>query len=486
MKIQRKIILAGRGLDLQHLAGLLKDVRSEIQVCEDGAKALELALTVRPQLMVVDCEVAILPADKLAQILCNNPRTKGISFFFIGREGQEIEGFRRHRDAFFPRPVNSDQLAGHIQSFFARQERTVEVGQQEKQIEGQLKQISLVDLLQVFGLNRKDGILTLVHDKVQGEIFLLEGCVINARLGKIEGEKAFFRMLHWQEGRFWFSPGGTETDVRISSPMDHLIMEGLRQMDEMAAQASSLPGVQDHLLLKVPRDHLPRGLRPATQEILVLLDYYPCVQDILDHSPRPDLEVLQILKILIDRGFLELDRRYHDEKEHEEPLLSSEEIVAIKDHLGDGQVLLEDATAKILLLVSGPQRVKEFVSMMRGIDEFEPENAYLVDQNRVWLGDIGRLKISDSFSLRLFSLPASPETAPLWRPFCRKLFGVVLLDPADQSLREARRFFAEEGRSTVAEVQLNTLAPQGFCLNSGDRQGLAAILKYFLLNFLGR
>ena len=485
MKMQRKIILAGRGTDLQSLTGLLKDPRFVVQVCEDGAKALELALTLRPQLMVVDCDVDILPAEKLSQILCNNPRTKGMSFFFVGREGQEIAGFRRHRDAFFPRPVNIEQLAGHIQSFFARQERTVEVGHQEKQIEGQLKQISLVDLLQVFGFNRKDGILTLVHEKEQGEIFLLAGCVINARLGRIEGEKAFFRLLRWEEGRFWFTPGGTETEVRISSPMDHLVMEGLRQLDEMAAQAGSLPNVEDHLLLKIPRDHLPRGLRPATQEILILLDYYPRVQDILDHSPRPDLEVLQILKILIERGFLEVDRRHHQKESHL-PLLTSEEIVAIKDHLGDGQTLLEDATAKILLLASGPQRVRDFVGTLRGISEFEPESAFLVDQPRLWLGDIGRLNVSDSFSLRLFSLPATSENAPLWRPFCRKLFGVILLDHQDAELQEARRFFAEEGRSAVAEVHLDMAARQGFRLTDGDRNGLGAILKYFMLNFLGR
>ncbi len=483
-RLFRKIILASASEEVRRMEEALVQEGFEVHMCGDGAKALELSLTLFPELMIVDTDVPLLPAERLAQILLTNPRTEPMAFFFIGSEGEQVEGFRRHKDRFTTRPFNPEQMLSGILSYFNRKERTERVSRQEKDIEGSLNQVSLVDLLQIFGLNRKDGVLSLSQDGERGTVFLLAGCVINARVGRVEGEKAFFRLLRWESGKFCFAPGKVDVEVQIATPMDHLIMEGLRQSDEMLAQAAELPALDALLELKVPRDRLPRGLRPTTQEILVLLEYYSLVKDILDHCPRPDFEILQVLRVLIEKGLVE---QFHESVESEadiNPLLSSSQVIALKDHLGERDVLLEEASAKLILLASAAEDIRKFVNTLQGIGEFEPESDFQINGSGLGLGDIGRLVVGDTFYLRLFSLPATEEAAPLWTPFCRRLFGVVSL-VANGTLGSAEEYFKNRARVPVIRVGFADGEEGRFQLRKGDRAELQRMLTTFASRFAG-
>lgn len=481
-RLCNKIVLAGDRPDLISMIDLLRQNGLQVQHSPDGARALELCLSLAPDLMVLDTEVPLLPATRLVQILLSNPRTERMAFFYVGREGQEVDGFRRHKDGFLPRPFNPEQLLSAILGHLNRLEKSAQVGRQEKDIRGHLDQIAVTDLVQVLGVNRKDGVLSLHGAGGRGTIFLREGCVVNARLGRVDGEKAFFRLLGWVEGEFWFSPGGIDVEARITVPVDHLIIEGLRQMDEMAAQSASLPDLEACLELKVPRERLPRGLRPTTQEILVLTEYYSQVREILDHCPRPDFEVLQILKVLIDKGVLGVRRDNGQAESGRLPLLSSEEVILIKDHLGERDVLLSEASAKLVLLADEVEDVRRFVRSLQGIGEFDPAHDFLLGEDRLGLGDIGRLVITETFVLRLFVLPATVDFAPLWTPFVRRLFGVVTLSESEL-VTAARDFFKTRSHAPVVAVAFNEPKKDAFLLKKGDRKTFRNLLTFFASHF---
>ncbi len=480
-----KVILAGSRSEIAALADPLREKGCEVQLCPDGGKALEAALGSGPDLLVLDTELTLIPAQKLFQILRANPRTEGAAFFFIGREGEEVEGFRRHRDFFVARPFNPDQALAGILGYLTRKERTEQVSRQEKEIEGNLNQISLVDLLQIFHYNRKDGVLALARGEQRGEIHLAGGGVKNARIGSVEGEKAFFRLLAWDHGKFWFTPHGAEGEARIARPTDHLIMEGLRLADEMAAQADQLPAPGSVLTLQVPVDRLPRGLRPATQEVLLTLQYYHRVADILDHSPQPDFEVLQILKVLIDKGLVAERREEPEAAPDLAPLLNTEEVLGIKERLGERDILLEEASAKLIVLGSTGREVRHFALGLQGLAEFEPNRDFPSGDGAPGLGDLGRLVIGDSFSLRLFCLPAGTELAPLWYPFRRRLFGVVSLS-ATEAVREAEEFFKLVANVPVVRVNADPGEGEKFPLPRGDRKSMRRLLGFFAAYYTGK
>lgn len=472
----RTILLAAAGEDVTTLVAPLHERGYAATLCGDGSQALAQALEVLPDLLIVETGLSGIPVERLSQILRANPRLRELAIVFIGREGERVEGFQRHRDLFLARPFNREQLLAEVVRIFTRRERARQVGGQEKEVTGNLRQIALVDLLQIFSLNRKSGTLTLNHGQLRGQAFLREGRLVNARSGSVEGLKAFYRLLTWESGTFTFTPGLAEVAVLIDAPTDHLIMEGLRQCDEMQAQAGVLPGVETRLALRISRDKLPPGLRPATQEILLRLEYYPRVGDLLDHCTLPDFEALQVLKVLLDKGVVEVQREGALASGVRAPLLSPAEILRVRDRFGEREGLLEQTTAKLLLLADAPEQLRDLAQSLQGLPEFEPDDTFLVDGRDLGPADLGRLVLSDTFALRLCLLPAAPEMAPLWVPFAQRLFGAVLLG-ARGADGETERFFRAQG-TPFAQVAAAAAGNGVFRLRRGDRQGWTALLGY--------
>jgi DNA-binding response OmpR family regulator len=475
---ERHILLAGSEEEIAALATLLESRGFSVELCKDGSAALEGALRSHPGLIIVSTALSGMSAERLGQVLRANPHLSDVAFYFVGRDGDQVEGFQRHRDHYIVRPFNADQVAGEVATYFVRRARARQFGGQEKEIEGNLGQIALIDLLQIFALNHKNGILKLSRKAEQGTLFLDNGHVVNASLGKVDGEKAVYRLLRWEEGKFWFFPGKPEVEKRIAAATDHLIMEGLRQNDEMIAQAGQLPRPEAHLALRIPRDRLPQGMRPSTQEVLLKLEYYPLVADLLDQCMIPDFEILQLLKLLIEKGVVEERQGETAKSKQKQVLLGSSQLLTLRERLGDRNGLTEQGSAKLLLAASQPAQLRQFVQALQGTPEFEPDDAFLQAGQELALGDIGQIALSEIFLLRIFSLPSSAAMAPLWPVFAKRCIGVAILGPKG-SMPEIEAHFAKRPEISVAYVGFEAAPQVDFVLARGDRGSLRSLLTFF-------
>jgi hypothetical protein len=99
-------------------------------------------------------------------------------------------------------------------------------------IKGDLKSVSLVTLVQLISQEGKSGALFLSRGRERGVIFLDEGELIHAMVGELVGAKAFYRLLDWDEGTFRMSEHVEMPQRTIESPLNHLLLEGLRRIDE--------------------------------------------------------------------------------------------------------------------------------------------------------------------------------------------------------------------------------------------------------------
>lgn len=483
--IPGKIVhLVSGGHLFDELARPLRQAGFTVEQSEDGAHALEQALQNAPDLLVLDTAVPVLGSAQLVHILRNNQRTSGVLIFFVGHDGEDLPGYRQSTDRFIPKPFNTEQLLVEIRGLYSKKQRNADLGKAKKEVEGDLQQISLSDLLQVFAMNHKDGVLAVTTKQKKGYIFVSSGHVINSRIGQIEGAKAFYRMLMWEQGKFRFTPGHPQTETRITMPTDQLLMEGMRQNDEMQAQMSTFPASNTMIDLVVSSDQLPEGLRPATMEIINALTTKPRVADLIEVSPLPDYEVLQILRTLIEKKLVREKKTVPGESSSDAILLQPDEIQSIKRSLGDSDEQPEEMAAKLILLASSDTEVGSFIQSLQGIDEFEPEIDFLQGAGGLTLGDVGRLQIDDSFQLRLFVLPASDESAPLWRPFCHHLFGVLSLSDSE-ALAEAETYFFESMHVPVARNRDKKHFSGILPLRRSDRQGLCRLLRFYASHFTG-
>jgi hypothetical protein len=182
------------------------------------------------------------------------------------------------------------------------------VTEEAPRMSGNLEEIPLPDLLQLFGTSRKAGVLVLRSVGREGRIYLNDGRI---RFAEFEGRsgvpplKALYRMLGWQTGLFALDPPDTrEFDAGVDVSAQEVLMEGFRQQDELGQLRARLPGNAGRYALKLPLSSHLRELEDAdldTLEAALTADNFDAY---LDAAPGPDLESAQALLSLIQRGYL--------------------------------------------------------------------------------------------------------------------------------------------------------------------------------------
>jgi FixJ family two-component response regulator len=467
---QSTILFAGDDPALSDLFRRFKEQDFAVGHAAEGNVALQKALELKPALVVIDVGLRSIPAPRFAQILRTNRQGNDLAIVFVGEENEEIEGFVRHRDAFFARPLNLSQISAYIEKHFQRLAQAQQLLRQTQEVKGSLDQLGITDLLQLFGLNRKSGTLFLARGTEQGIVQLQDGQIVNARLGRVDAEKALYRLLLWSSGTFRFSPGAVPGPRRISIPTDHLIMEGLRLGDEAAAQAERLPALQSLMQLALPRERLPQGLRAATREILHKLEMYPRVSDLLDHCTYGDLQVLQVLRVLREKGVISESR--NESGTGAAPLLTTAELLALQQVLYGPTRIGEPLSALVVILSSSPEELREFLSALQTLAEFVP-TALATTFPRL-PADLGRLQISENFALRFSVVAATAEFSPLWSLYGRQLFGVIVLAPVG-TFPVAEKYFAAFGAGL-----LPLDAPERQALARGKRDDWRDLFHRFL------
>ena len=168
-------------------------------------------------------------------------------------------------------------------------------------MKGMLTVLSLPGLIQTIDTAKNIQILLKPESKRTGKLFFSKGKIIHASVGDtIQGRKAFFRMMGWRDTpfeMFEIKYDADELDQNISMDTTSLILEGMRQVDEILRLEEVLPA---YYKLK-PSDDVKAELDPHEKEILSLISPGNFVKDILDKSPDYDLDIYKSLTRLMEK-----------------------------------------------------------------------------------------------------------------------------------------------------------------------------------------
>lgn len=421
----------------ERIAGVCADHGFGARIVHDGAAALESALADLPDLIVATLRLPLIGGARLTEILRANPRTRSVRFVLLG-DGHRAAASAGPGDRVLPLPLDEQELGRRIDQIAARRSRLGaferDVGG-DHQVSGQLSQIPLPDLLQLFHVNRRTGRLDLSRGEpggrdLHGRIHLRDGDVVQAAAGPVEGEKAFFRLLGWKTGSFAFTAERARVPVRIETPTRALLMEGLRQLDEWENLSGSLPAPDAQVSLRVQSADLPNMVHPLTQEVLLLLELYGRVQDVVDHCSYPDYQVLRTLQTLIERGIVKA--RWGPTPVPPAPqdaLFSPAHVRRLHEWLeqsrgrGHGR-----GDAKVLLAASEPGGVHDFVRLLEGLPGLHVPEPFA--EGRIAHADLAtaaRIAVGGEAGLELIQVPARPADAPLWPLVAHGALGTILL-----------------------------------------------------------
>jgi CheY-like chemotaxis protein len=179
--------------------------------------------------------------------------------------------------------------------------RSLPVEASHGELRGDLSQVPLIDLLQVLSMNRRTGVLSVATATGAGEVRIFEGDIIDAVYRRLEGEKALYRLLGERDGSFAFVPGGNASHRRVTVGTSMLVMEAMRQFDEVARLRGELAPGGDALIASEPPASDASKLE---REVVQLLQAPRSVDEVLDEVQFPDLEVLHVMRALALRGGL--------------------------------------------------------------------------------------------------------------------------------------------------------------------------------------
>lgn len=408
-----------------------------------GAAALEAALADVPDVLIGPMDLPLIDAPQLARILRANPRTREVRFVFLGREAGNAGFF----DEVLPPSADPDEVALRVEAMVAQRARMDAVKRDADtahEVEGKLSQIPLTDLLQLFHMNGRTGTLTLRRQSAdgreeRGELAIRDGNLVQASVGRVEGEKAVFRLLAWRDGTFAFAPVRVGGAPRILTPTRALLMEGVRQLDEWSRLRGVLPPLDAQVLLTVAKSELPSSVHPLTQEVLMLLEIYDRVRDVVDHCSHPDYQVLRTLQTLAEKGLVRLRREPGPARGGAERLFDAGQVRRLREWLGSGA---RGAAREAKLLVVSPDAdaTRDLARLLAGLPGMQLTEAF---QRGAFsaedLRPVGRLAVEEGLAIQLVHVPAAPAYAPIWPTAAHGALGTLLVLGSPDAEREVER-----------------------------------------------
>jgi pSer/pThr/pTyr-binding forkhead associated (FHA) protein len=174
---------------------------------------------------------------------------------------------------------------------------------------GSLRDVgALPDLLQILSTSKKSGVVSVKSGEDAGRIYLRNGKIYYALLNgndELGPLKALVRMVAWIEGEFRVgAPSDEEFMLELEEPTDQLIADALRQQDELRQIQSALPELEDMLSIPRPLEAALSRLDADDLDMLQLAINLGFFQAVLDKSPFSDLRTAQLIKGLVERGYL--------------------------------------------------------------------------------------------------------------------------------------------------------------------------------------
>ena len=178
-----------------------------------------------------------------------------------------------------------------------------------KPLTGDLSEMALPDILQMLKNNQRSGVLKIAAPGAAGEVFFKSGELIDVKFGKISGLKAIYRLLSLQDGGFELEPlpkalQEESSTGEIDLPLENILLEGMRQLDEMEKIKKGLPSYDAALEINSACTSPLSKLHPRVLDILQLVINLGVFSDVLDKSELSDLETSKIIYYLLKKGYI--------------------------------------------------------------------------------------------------------------------------------------------------------------------------------------
>lgn len=195
----------------------------EIFTAASGEEALKVLSSNHIDLVLTDIRMPGMSGlDLLLEVKNRFPYTMVIIMTAFPSNEFKKEALLRGSLHFIEKPFDIKELRDLIRHAL----------REENVFKGTVAGVGLSDVIQINGLSRATSLLRVKQGEHLGIIYFQEGQVVHAICDELDGEEAFFRIMQFKGGRL-DSMSYTDLPIRtINAPVEALIIEAARRMDE--------------------------------------------------------------------------------------------------------------------------------------------------------------------------------------------------------------------------------------------------------------
>jgi len=174
-------------------------------------------------------------------------------------------------------------------------------------LQGSLSELPLPDVIQLVSVSGKTGAFEIQCDEAEGKIFLRDGQIVDALVGRLRGDSAVYEMAIWSQGNFSFHPGEESDQVTIHMSNAGLMMEAARRLDEWRVLSRKIPSL-DLVPYFTSRDQGADQVTLSPQEWILVtrIDGELTIEEIATELKWAPFDVSKLLFGMITTGLVAL------------------------------------------------------------------------------------------------------------------------------------------------------------------------------------
>lgn len=307
----RLLLADGDPKSLRVLEVSLRNAGFQVTTAEGGAAAWEAIQRDAPDVIIADTDLPELDGLTLCARVRGGPSEPAIPFILLGADKTveaRIRGLQAGADDYLVKPTYVNEVIARVRALVQRRERDkLSTGDAPAEaFQGKLSDITVADLLELVGSNRRSGIIHLNGPRgATATVYFRQGVVVDAEVGRLSGADAIGRLFAWTEGSFDIEWKNIRRPDAIGRSTADLVLEGMKRLDEknrVAADHPDLNGVYE-VNYRVLAERLAE-IPDEVNGILRLFNGSRRLAQVVEDSQLPDLEAMTVVARLRDEGII--------------------------------------------------------------------------------------------------------------------------------------------------------------------------------------
>lgn len=176
-------------------------------------------------------------------------------------------------------------------------------------LRGDFKDFELNDIFQFIHMGGKDGALHLSGNNGTGIIYFEHRNIKHAEIGEHAGTDAINLFLKWDNGTFEFIVGESTEKVTIDLPVNNVILEAARQIDEWTKMEDVIPSVEVVVDFVEEPDISDIELRPLEWKALSIINGEKTIKEIAEELKMKTFDLAKLLYGLVQSGLIRVEKK---------------------------------------------------------------------------------------------------------------------------------------------------------------------------------